>query len=59
MADDLTDDLSAEAITELVLRREGNDPVMGPKEMRQEITRAVRDWLFDSRGKGVRSGLPL
>jgi hypothetical protein len=62
-ADDLTGDLSADEITELVLRREGfleegRDVVMASRTAWDEVARMVRDWLFDPRGRGARSGLP-
>jgi hypothetical protein len=59
-ADDLTDDLSADEITEMVLHGEGlnTDPLMGSGKARDEVGRMVRDWLFDPGGRGVRSGLP-
>jgi hypothetical protein len=57
IADDLTDELSADEITERVLRQEGLDPVIDDKQ-RDYVTRMVKDWLFDPRGRGARSGLP-
>jgi len=54
---DLTDGLSADEIAEMVLRGEGLDPVMERKKC-EEVAREVRDWLFDPRGRGVKSGLP-
>lgn len=57
-ADDLTSELSAVQIAEMVLLGEGLDPVMDEKR-REQVARFVRDWLFDPRGRGVKSGLPL
>jgi hypothetical protein len=54
---DLTDELSADEITEMVLRGEGLDPVIDDKQ-RDYVTRVAKDWLFDPRGRGARSGLP-
>ena len=56
--DDLTDQLSADEITEMVLRGEGLDPAMDSGETRDEVGHMVKDWLFDPHGRGVRSGLP-
>jgi len=55
--DDLIAALSADEITEMVLRGEGFDPVIDDKQ-RDYVTRMVKDWLFDPHGRGVRSGLP-
>jgi hypothetical protein len=55
--DDLTDELDANEITEMVLRGEGLDPVIDDTQ-RDYVTRMIEDWLFDSRGRGIRSGLP-
>jgi hypothetical protein len=56
--DDLTDELSADEITEMVLRGEGLDPVMGSGKARDEVGRMVKDWLFHPRGRGAKSELP-
>ena len=56
--DDLVGDLTADEITEMVLRGEGLDPVMGSGEARDEVGCMVKDWLFDARGRGAKSGLP-
>lgn len=55
--EELTDGLTAEQIAEMVFRGEGLDPIMEPKKYEQ-VAQAVRDWLFDASGKGVKSGLP-
>jgi hypothetical protein len=56
--DDLTADLSADEITEMVLRGEGLDPVMTDRKQAASVLRTVEDWLFDPRGQGIKSGLP-
>jgi hypothetical protein len=56
--DDLTAELSAGEITEMVLRGEGLDPVMTDREQSAGVLRTVQDWLFDASGRGARSGLP-
>jgi hypothetical protein len=56
--DDLTAELSANEITEMVLRGEGLDPVMTDRKQSAAVLRIVQDWLFDPRGRGVRSRLP-
>lgn len=61
--DDLTADLSADEITEIVLRREGvlatgQDVVMASRAAWDEVAGIVRDWLFDAHGRGAKSGLP-
>jgi hypothetical protein len=56
--DDLTADLSADEITEMVLRGEGLDPVMTDRKQAASVLRTVEDWLFDPRGRGIKSGLP-
>lgn len=56
-ADDLTDDLDATQIAEMVLRGEGLDPVTEPSK-RAGLMRAIDSWLVDPRGPGARSGLP-
>jgi len=56
-ADDLTADMDAGEIAEMILRREGLDPIMDRKQL-ERVTRVVRDWLFDPRGRGAKSGLP-
>jgi len=58
-ADDLTGDLSADEITEMILRREDCWPLAGRGPAVDEVAGMVKDWLFDPRGRGVRSGLPL
>jgi hypothetical protein len=57
-ADDLTGDLSARDIGEMILQREGLDPVMMNQGERERVMRMVTDWLFDPCGRGARSGLP-
>jgi hypothetical protein len=47
----------------MVLRREGvldegRDIAMVSKSAWDEVAHIVKDWLFDPRGRGVRSGLP-
>jgi len=61
--DDLTADLSANEIIEMVLRREGvlaaqRDVVMASRTAWDEVAGMVRDWLFDAHGRGAKSGLP-
>jgi hypothetical protein len=53
----LGDELGADEIAEMVLRREGLDPVIDGKQ-RDQVSQTVRDWLFDPQGRGARSGLP-
>ena len=55
--EDLTEELSAREIAELVLEGEGLDPRLNAK-MREGVERTVNDWLFDAHGRGARSGLP-
>jgi hypothetical protein len=57
-ADDLTDDSSGEAIAEMILRREGLDPLTMNQRERERVIRTVIDWLFDPNGRGAKSGLP-
>lgn len=57
-ADDLTAELSADEITEMVLRGEGLDPIMTDRKQAASVLRMVHDWLFDARGRGAKSGLP-
>ena len=56
--DDLTAELSADEITEMLLRGEGLDPVMTDRKQSADVLRMVQDWLFDPRGRGASSGLP-
>jgi hypothetical protein len=55
--DDLTDELAADQIAEMVLRGEGLDPVIDGQQ-RDQVARTVNDWLFDPHGRGATSGLP-
>jgi hypothetical protein len=56
-ADDLTEDLDAMQIAEMVLRGEGLDPVIERRKC-EDVARAVHSWLMDPHGPGARSGLP-
>ena len=61
--DDLAADLTVDEITEMALRgegvlAEGRDLAMGSRAAWDGVVRMVSDWLFDPRGRGVRSGLP-
>ena len=56
-ADEISGVLTAEAIAEMILRREGLDPVVDRKQYHRVVA-AANDWLFDPRGRGARSGLP-
>jgi len=56
--DDLTDELSADEITEMVLRGEGLDPGLTDRKQSAGVLRTVQDWLFDPQGRGAKSGLP-
>ena len=56
--DDLTAELNADQITEMILRGEGLDPAMTDREQSAVVLRMVQDWLFDPSGRGARSGLP-
>jgi hypothetical protein len=56
--EDLAGDLTADEITDLIISREGLDPVMIPKRLRQQVRAVVVDWWFKSDGPGARSGLP-
>ena len=55
--EDLTDDLSADKIFELILDREGEGPLVDCKQHKW-LRRLVEEWLFNPAGRGVRSGLP-
>jgi hypothetical protein len=54
--DDLTENLSADEIADLVIRRDGLDPVLDSSH-RDDVAQIVRDWLFDPNGRGARSRL--
>lgn len=56
--DDLTAELNANEITDMVLRREGLDPVLCDRKQSACVLHMVQDWLFDPRGRGAKSGLP-
>jgi hypothetical protein len=55
--EDLTEDLSAHEIAEMILRREGLDPAID-RQQYERVVETTIDWLFDRRGRGARSGLP-
>jgi hypothetical protein len=55
--DDLSAELNAAQITEMVLRGEGLDRMIDDKQ-RGQVARMVEDWLFDPCGRGASSGLP-
>jgi hypothetical protein len=57
-ADDITDLDSRTQVTRAVLVAEGFDPDCCEKRIRWMVESVVDDWLFDPRGRGVRSGLP-
>lgn len=50
----------ADAVVDALIRIELEiDPIMCDKATRRWLRRKVVDWLFDPRGSGVSSGLPL
>jgi len=57
-SEDFTGDLTADDITDVIITREGLDPVMIPKRLRQQVRQVVVDWWFKPDGPGARSGLP-
>lgn len=56
-ADDLMGDLSAKDIAEMILRREGLDPVMDQEQF-ERVMRTTIVWMFDPHSRGAKSGLP-
>ena len=49
-----------DAFVAAILIADGEDPVLASKQVKQWVSEAVRDWIFDEgRGKGTASGLPL
>jgi hypothetical protein len=56
--EDFAQDLTADEITDMIVRGEGLDPVMIRKELRQQVREIVVDWWFKQDGPGTRSGLP-
>lgn len=57
-AQELADELGSQKIVEMVLVSEGLDPVRTDRKLREPVACMLDDWLFDPRGRGVRSGLP-
>ncbi|HTB49712.1 MAG TPA: hypothetical protein VNV44_09825 [Solirubrobacteraceae bacterium] len=57
-ADEIAPDMTAEAIAETMLRREGLDPLVDRGQY-ERLVGAANDWLFDPAGRGARSGLPV
>ena len=57
-SEDFTDGLTADEITDMIVRGEGLDPEMIRKQLRQQVREIVLDWWFRRDGPGARSGLP-
>lgn len=49
--------MTAAAVTELIMRREGLDPLIDRKQY-ERVEAAAQDWLYAPNGRGARSGLP-
>ncbi len=50
----------ADAVADTIIRAELQiDPIMCDKETRRWLTGKVCEWLFDARGRGASSDLPL
>jgi hypothetical protein len=56
--ENFADDLTADEITDMIVRGEGLDPVMIRKELRQQVREIVVDWWFKHDGPGTSSRLP-
>ena len=57
-ADEIVRDMTAEAIVETILRRDGLDPLVDRGQF-ERLVGPANDGLFDPAGRGARSCLPV